>query len=734
MSIPLLRQVKGVVLTRCREQNWVDVKTGRQLQPAEVNLYQFAYYHIWPTTLPRGVTLRGLKASVFQKGAHVVQYGTKDPRQCGQDSEIVAEGRVRTSGSGTAVEVTVDRGQFSLASMGNYTSLLIEGQECGEVSRVEASVDLSYKEMLCPRPCVPEWYCSHWWGNPVLDFIVCCEEHARLRALSDERATYWICAYANRQNALDSELSENPLESSFLRALEVSKGVLLHLDSQATPFRRIWCCFELYMISAQKREKTLDIVTMNLHEPKLLADGCLPAEAPGQKIAREHSFPHELLVEGLRARLQDGETTLESDAVRILNCMVRSQDEGTYDIDDRSVLERSRNMKSLMSRKSEQGQPTCRDWSFTRTRSTLSSVRRSTVARRSMNGQTTSNDVDELERSLREEEQEKYNQINAALHSQVALLAWPQAVGLGNVRDFDASRPGTASLPILLKEDVNRKDMQLAINRPGHLTDADLIAIADGLPPYLDDLDLRLTAIYGRRSLLRGSGSNSEVTDVGAGALALALPAGLRSLLLCLGNSAICDEGMAAIAGELPHELEKLALLLFGGRRLGDGGLESVMTKLPPRVSELTLVFSHCSCITDTGVDLVARNLPQELRKLSLGFEGCEKVTDASFTRLVASLPSSLEELSLDVGPNVTDAFADALAASFRARAMPALRHLVLRFIEGTVGVTRIGLQGLGAAIPLELAELEADFLGTSAKCDFSVPQDFRAWAAAQAA
>ena len=73
----------------------------------------------------------------------------------------------------------------------------------------------SYVELVAPpgtKAQTPKWFVSHWWGEPVKDFIMAVKEHARQRfAPRDDRhgnygepygkpadveATYWICAYA----------------------------------------------------------------------------------------------------------------------------------------------------------------------------------------------------------------------------------------------------------------------------------------------------------------------------------------------------------------------------------------------------------------------------------------------------------------------------------------------------------------------------------------------------------
>ena len=52
----------------------------------------------------------------------------------------------------------------------------------------------SYVELVAKKPQKPAWFVSHWWGEPVRDFVRCLNEHARVRALSSHTA-YWVCAY-----------------------------------------------------------------------------------------------------------------------------------------------------------------------------------------------------------------------------------------------------------------------------------------------------------------------------------------------------------------------------------------------------------------------------------------------------------------------------------------------------------------------------------------------------------
>jgi hypothetical protein len=60
----------------------------------------------------------------------------------------------------------------------------------------------SFVELVVDKGTVeqcPQWFVSHWWGEPVRDFVASVEAHAKARDL-DESAAYWVCAYANNQH------------------------------------------------------------------------------------------------------------------------------------------------------------------------------------------------------------------------------------------------------------------------------------------------------------------------------------------------------------------------------------------------------------------------------------------------------------------------------------------------------------------------------------------------------
>ena len=85
-----------------------------------------------------------------------------------------------------------------------------------------------------PEAQIPLWFVSHAWLEPIHLFLTCLRRHSTLREL--RVPAYWVCAYANNQHALEEAISNNPRKTSFYKAMRLCRGVLLVLDTQATPF------------------------------------------------------------------------------------------------------------------------------------------------------------------------------------------------------------------------------------------------------------------------------------------------------------------------------------------------------------------------------------------------------------------------------------------------------------------------------------------------------------------
>ncbi len=168
-----------------------------------------------------------------------------------------------------------------------------------------------------------------------MDFVRCCEYHAVRYGLSPDDAKYWVCAYANRQHSLETDLGVDPAKSSFNRAMKEASGVLLVCDMDVVAISRIWVDFELYRTVAM--DSGLDVVIHANGKPHLIAAEALPNESPYQKNKREQEFPFERVCNKImEVELERGDSSMLIDKVRILNTMI-----GHRALDDHSVLKRA---------------------------------------------------------------------------------------------------------------------------------------------------------------------------------------------------------------------------------------------------------------------------------------------------------------------------------------------------------------------------------------------------------
>ena len=99
------------------------------------------------------------------------------------------------------------------------------------------------------------------------DFVKAVEKHSKVRFprgernevdcdrnTADEDVSYWVCAYANNQHAVD--IPTNPHESPFYKAMQLCEGVLVVLDASATVFTRSWCAQRAGRVEASDAERS----------------------------------------------------------------------------------------------------------------------------------------------------------------------------------------------------------------------------------------------------------------------------------------------------------------------------------------------------------------------------------------------------------------------------------------------------------------------------------------------
>jgi len=203
----------------------------------------------------------------------------------------------------------------------------------------------------------PQFFISHWWGEPVRDFVFCLEQviidfrmnnidygdqDARGGGMSADTPV-WVCAYANNQWDLD--FPNDPRESDFTKAMEVAKGrTITILDKKGEVFNRVWCIFELFLTLEESKDPFWAVYTTQKHEyeiPDYKGDdkeknGYEKREAVGIVsggatsdigdssciTAREKSFPYDLIKRSLKIKVECADSSYEKDKIHILNSIV----------------------------------------------------------------------------------------------------------------------------------------------------------------------------------------------------------------------------------------------------------------------------------------------------------------------------------------------------------------------------------------------------------------------------
>lgn len=195
----------------------------------------------------------------------------------------------------------------------------------------------SFVEMIATFAQVPKWFCSHWWGEPVADFIKCLMQHCYDR-YGDRgsfgevmgEVPYWVCAYANNQWKLAEELADELSQTSFRKALDLSEGCISVLDKNSIVFSRVWCCYEIYVaLTVSDGRLKYDVYTAHDHEGynfgQKEAVGFIDGgsfeerKKPELQTLREGKFPWEVRYKGMKTKLQSAEASFEGDRVKILN-------------------------------------------------------------------------------------------------------------------------------------------------------------------------------------------------------------------------------------------------------------------------------------------------------------------------------------------------------------------------------------------------------------------------------
>eukprot|EP00927_Polykrikos_kofoidii_P046428 TRINITY_DN4067_c0_g1_i4.p1 TRINITY_DN4067_c0_g1~~TRINITY_DN4067_c0_g1_i4.p1 ORF type:complete len:948 (-),score=143.90 TRINITY_DN4067_c0_g1_i4:61-2904(-) len=482
---------------------------------------------------------------------------------------------------------------------------------------------------------IPKWFVSHWWGEPILLFASCMQHFIKMRG---DESVFWICAYANNQHDLTAEVTDDPEQSSFRRALQKCKGTVMVLDEQATTFSRAWCTYETAI--TLRDQKFVDLVTFNrAGDPDLplidetgmryggtfamISDGLLPSDESivtkerqlgitpeTKKAQRESAFPQALIKVGLAVSIETAGASVETDRVHILN----------------SITGEALDAAPLV-------------------------------------------------------EHPAYTKLNSILRARFA-MAWLYSPDVGKTRQEQKNK-----LDVILRTLSDAEPSKLSFDFPAskHLRDEKIVSIAQMLPPCLERLSLcvqkswigdksivalalRIPSLRSLTQLRIHFWGCENLGDVGLVALGKGLSeaSGLEELRLDFSGCSLGDEGVKSIAENvaLLTQLKVLSLNVSKNTGVSDSSLLCLRKSLKflGGITELTLMFAGCSWITRQGVCAIGKGLCnlKAITKLSMNFFSCT-MDVAALSDLTAGIGqqvcltdlSLLFDESLDVTPKV---------------------------------------------------------------------------------
>eukprot|EP00930_Biecheleria_cincta_P035787 TRINITY_DN24592_c0_g1_i1.p1 TRINITY_DN24592_c0_g1~~TRINITY_DN24592_c0_g1_i1.p1 ORF type:complete len:851 (-),score=130.31 TRINITY_DN24592_c0_g1_i1:41-2542(-) len=664
VSLTQLLSVDEDVRSSILAERWVDPfeqignskneQFGRSLKLENITLYTLEYYRILPQCAPT-VKLCNMGKLSYGKGTHVEQPSSRQGCAIGEILDT----------NGADITVKVIRGRFSRTEKDGVT---LRKSVCMTSSRFEVGLpedtepleSFSYMERISEEPQPAKIYCSHFWGDPVLNLIKCCKTHAKHHGYSPKSAYYWICAFANRQHELGVDMGTDPEDSSFVKAMLNSDGLILLLDRMAHPFSRIWCCFEIYskvvgnlesklrMLGQVQGDKYFDIASIDAKgQPQFLFNE-MPSslkfyQAPfdkkspvdlKSKMEGEERFPLRVLCKGLTTCLEEGHATERIDKVRILNSMRHHEQ-----LDDETVLNLpARELESL------------------------------------------------------------YGHANNALHGIFAVAAWVPAMKAKKLNDFDfasdeitdptSRKRKIISLPkILAKDSEHRRFLMLSFaGAASQMTDDHLHELVQHLPSRIKYMNLQFDQCH-------------LVEDRGLEFLAENMPQEVENLQLSFNQCVrVSDKGVNKLTQSLQETLLHLRLEFSEIRGLTNVTNDSVNSVLCcvckgcPQLRHLEVDFSTNKLLDDGCFDVFKEKtedgehhaLPQDLADLRMNFRNCEKINDRSIQSLSEAIPQSVEILKLD--------FSDC------------------------GDITKLQLQKFVASLPPHLIQLQADFTQCKSK------------------
>ncbi|CAE8596983.1 unnamed protein product, partial [Polarella glacialis] len=530
-------------------------------------------------------------------------------------------------------------------------------------------------ELFSHSPCLPNNFCSHWWGEPLKYFVACIGRHCAVRQLCLRTAFYRICAYAKRQHALSEELNDDPKQTIFYKAMCLADGLLLILDSlgPAMPFTRAGT----FVLTDGFTDAEANV-----------RDADFSADAEACKSLRELCFPIHVKEKGMNLRLQEAQATEDADRRHILNSVVGKQ---LQDLDEEPPLEHA-NYTKVNAWLGSRFALAC-----FRPAIMKGSARRLGVARALQADRWQQQFELDIDKLPTERHAAAFEVFVAGLPKDLKqlLLTWSKFAADSNLAAL------AEKLPISLQQ------LQLDFDDCSQISDAVVAALAERLPISLQQLQLDF-AICSLHQLELSFAICSQISDAGVAALADKLPISLHQLELSFAIcSQISDAGVAALADKLPISLHQLELSFAICSQISDAGVAALADKLPISLHQLELSFAICSQISDAGVAALADKLPISLQQLELKFAGCSQISDAGVAALAEKLPISLQQFQLYFAccPQMSDAGVAALVEKLPI----GLQQLQLSFAEYQQ-INDAGVAALAGKLPISLQQRKLSF------------------------
>ena len=141
----------------------------------------------------------------------------------------------------------------------------------------EADENMSFSEVVNPHGLIVHCFVSHFWGHLFSQTVTALRRWAemnceRMDVESPKSMVFWICLFALNQHAVEDEVGENPMQGPFNAALaQAEGGAVMVLDEEISPFKRIWCLFEISRLKELNQPFELICEMGSLSKPESLA-------------------------------------------------------------------------------------------------------------------------------------------------------------------------------------------------------------------------------------------------------------------------------------------------------------------------------------------------------------------------------------------------------------------------------------------------------------------------------